>query len=637
MNVTINRAEMLCAIKRASAIAPADSPLDVLRGVLLEADAAAGKLTVTSTNLEAALEEKLPCTVQEDGALVFGAKMLAEMLSRLPQDTVQLCRAENQGRMTLRSGDACYEVDVWERGAFPKPDLPFPEDTVKLSGIPAMAQHTVFATAQDNSKPLLKCVNLMFTSTGLRAAGSNGNCIVTARGDNQSTGDVSLLIPAASLGKLSNMCQDKDEFRVGTTGKSIVFFRENFLFSARLMEGGYIDTDQLVGSIRNAFTVLTDIHDMRAALSSVLSIGTGNRVKLSFQDQRLVFQCAGDCVSASAPIEVIALTGAPAGDYWFNAKQLVTCLKALSGTVTLGIAQGGMLTLATQDAYYLQSAMRPEAQKKTQKAAQPAAAKAAYPIPVISFFAASNEIPNFNDPQEKILEALYDRLELKVVTANMEDRDTRLAVLKNKQTGAFGQISATITLEELRQMQQEVASIPVPDAINELADDILCELRKDMAVSDRKYLGYYPIAQAKAWLSGHDKVESCDLLALKNYLWRLPSDREKVEAVLTRLCVNPMQDKVNNIRGMALESQEEFDAALGDGSKADTARKAFIKLRGELTHLYQMQCSLRTAAQSDSEIALVDDLLADLEKISRKAHEQTHFTYTTLEEIAALN
>ena len=260
-----------------------------------------------------------------------------------------------------------------------------------------------------------------------------------------------------------------------------------------------------------------------------------------------------------------------------------------------------------------------------------------YPIPVISFFAASNEIPNFNDPQEKILEALYDRLELKVVTANMEDRGTRLAVLKNKQTGAFGQISATITLEELRQMQQEVASILVPDAINELADDILCELRKDMAVSDRKYLGYYPIAQAKAWLSGHDKVESCDLLALKNYLWRLPSDREKVEAVLTRLCVNPMQDKVNNIRGMALESQEEFDAALGDGSKADTVRKAFIKLRGELTHLYQMQCSLRTAAQSDSEIALVDDLLADLEKISRKAHEQTHFTYTTLEEIAALN
>lgn len=377
MLITVDRAEFLAAIKRATAIAPSDSPLDVLKGVLLETDSARKMLTVTSTNLEVSLVEMLPCSAQEDGALVYSAKTLAEMLQRLPEDTAEISRRENRGRMTLTSGSASYEVDVWDRGAFPKPDLPFPEDTVKVSGIPAMAQHTVFATAQDKDKPLLRCVNLMFTSMGLHAAGSNGMCIVTAKGDDQSTGDISLLVPALSLGKLAGMCKDEDEFRVGTTGKSIVFFKENFLFSARLMEGGYIDTDQLVGSIRNAFTVLTDIHDMRAALSSVLSIGTGNRVKLSFQDQRLVFQCAGDCVSASAPIEVIALTGAPAGDYWFNAKQLVTCLKALSGTVTLGIAQGGMLTLATQDAYYLQSAMRPEAQKKTQKAAQPAAAKAA--------------------------------------------------------------------------------------------------------------------------------------------------------------------------------------------------------------------------------------------------------------------
>lgn len=260
-----------------------------------------------------------------------------------------------------------------------------------------------------------------------------------------------------------------------------------------------------------------------------------------------------------------------------------------------------------------------------------------YPIPTISFFAASNEIPNFNDPQEKILEALYDRLELKVVTANIEDRDTRLAVLKNKQSGAFGQITATITIEELIEMQREVAAIPVPDSANELADDILCELRKSMTVSDRKYLGYYPIAQARAWLSGHDKVESSDLLALKNYLWRLPADREKVESVLNRLCINPMQEKVNGIREMALDSQAEFTQTCGDGSRADLSRKAFIKLRGEMVRLYQKQCDLHAAAQSDSEVALTDSLLADLEDISRRAHEMTGFTYTPLSEIAALN
>ena len=47
-------------------------------------------------------------------------------------------------------------------------------------------------------------------------------------------------------------------------------------------------------------------------------------------------------------------------------------------TVTLGIAQNGMLTISTQDAYYLQNVMRaPTAKKKTKKAAEPPAAKAA--------------------------------------------------------------------------------------------------------------------------------------------------------------------------------------------------------------------------------------------------------------------
>ena len=62
MHITINRAELLAAVKRASTIAPPDSPLDVLKGVLLEVDSADGMLTVTSTNLEVSLAEKLPCT-----------------------------------------------------------------------------------------------------------------------------------------------------------------------------------------------------------------------------------------------------------------------------------------------------------------------------------------------------------------------------------------------------------------------------------------------------------------------------------------------------------------------------------------------------------------------------------------------
>lgn len=260
-----------------------------------------------------------------------------------------------------------------------------------------------------------------------------------------------------------------------------------------------------------------------------------------------------------------------------------------------------------------------------------------YPIPTISFFAASNEIPNFSDPQEKILEALYDRLELKVVTEDIAERENRMAVLRSKEQGRSGQISATISLAELEQVQQEVADVLIPDAINDLADDILCQLRKDgIRVSDRKYLNYYPIAQAKAWLSGHSKVTPQDLLALKNYLWDKPTDRTAVASTLERMCINPMQDKVNSIRGMALEAEEEFSEAVVATDKANAGSKALIKLRGELLRLYQMQKELAAAAQSDAENQMTADLLTDLEDVSKKAHELAGFTYAPLEQLAAL-
>lgn len=260
-----------------------------------------------------------------------------------------------------------------------------------------------------------------------------------------------------------------------------------------------------------------------------------------------------------------------------------------------------------------------------------------YPIPAISFFAASNEIPNFTDPQEQILAPLYDRLQIKVVTEDIVDRDKRLSVLKSKQAGGDGSVNSTISLSELYAMQQEVAAIPVPDTINELADDVLCELRNSgIEVSDRKYLNYYPLVQAKAWLEGHDKVESQDLLILKCYLWQAPSDRRTVENTLTRLCVNPLQDKVSSILAMAMEAQEDFNTVVADGSNPKAGSKALLKLRGELLQLYKRQQELCAAAQSDSEKDMVNKLLNDLETISMAAHNAVNFTYIPLEQMAAL-
>jgi hypothetical protein len=203
-------------------------------------------------------------------------------------------------------------------------------------------------------------------------------------------------------------------------------------------------------------------------------------------------------------------------------------------------------------------------------------------------------------------------------------------MLRRKQTSSGGGIQAVISLDELEQMQAEVRSIPVPESVNELMDDILCELRKaGIHVSDRKYFNYTPIVQAKAWLDGEPEVNASHLLALKNYLWTTPEEITVIEQTLTRLCQNPLQDKLDDLRTMALDSLDQL--------KVDKAnKKAMIKFRSEFIRLYDMVTDLQAKETSDSETALIATFLNALEAMSREAHDLMGFTYANLAELKSL-
>ena len=252
-------------------------------------------------------------------------------------------------------------------------------------------------------------------------------------------------------------------------------------------------------------------------------------------------------------------------------------------------------------------------------------------IPVVSFFSASNEMPNFRNKEEQILAPLYDRFQLRVVTKDVQERTSRLAVLRNKQ-GGLGEVTATISLDELYAMQAQVKLVAIPDAINELMDDVLCELRREgVTVSDRTFFGYGPVAQAAAWLAGHAEVQPEDLLQLKNYLWNEPAEIEKVEAVLTRLCDDPLRTRLEELLAKAKDTHDAFDAA-ADSQKA----RALVQLRAGFAGLYREWEALDASAQTDDQHRQADEVLSALEEMSRKAHEACAFTPTPLAQLAAL-
>lgn len=249
-------------------------------------------------------------------------------------------------------------------------------------------------------------------------------------------------------------------------------------------------------------------------------------------------------------------------------------------------------------------------------------------IPVISFFSASNEIPNFNNPEEKILKALYDRFDLKIQTEYVKEKANRLATLKQKQQSSSNPNITTITLDELKAMQEEVIKVEIPDVVNERMDAVLLELRKkDIAVSDRTFFNFGKIVQAEAYLGGKTKVEPKDMMILKNYLWNKPEEISIIVETLTRLCENPVGDRINELTAKAFTLRDAFNTA-------SDKKRALISFKSELLGVYDEANKIKEGLSADdAAISSVDSFISTLEDISRDAHAQTTFTYVTLPEL----
>ena len=112
-------------------------------------------------------------------------------------------------------------------------------------------------------------------------------------------------------------------------------------------------------NLKQQFTVLTDAALLRDTILQALSVtGTQNRFSLSFAGSRLTVRCESEYGISETAMDVVALSGEPAGVYWYNPAQLMECLKALNGTLMLEVVQHSALLLKTDELVCFQMGVR---------------------------------------------------------------------------------------------------------------------------------------------------------------------------------------------------------------------------------------------------------------------------------------
>jgi len=160
MNITVERQTLLAAVKSvAGAAAKENAENLILAGILFEADLDSQSLWLTATNGQVALKRRIKnLRVEDGGNAVIKGSLLRDMLALFSGETVTVERKVNGVR--LSSGEAEYFLPLIQAEKFPRPEIPFPQNTVKVTGLNRLIRRTSFAAGNEKQALSLQGIQL---------------------------------------------------------------------------------------------------------------------------------------------------------------------------------------------------------------------------------------------------------------------------------------------------------------------------------------------------------------------------------------------------------------------------------------------------------------------------------------------
>ena len=231
-------------------------------------------------------------------------------------------------------------------------------------------------------------------------------------------------------------------------------------------------------------------------------------------------------------------------------------------------------------------------------------------VPLVTLFGASNELP-----EEDELQALYDRFLVRHVVDYINEEFRFLKMLEAKPVSA----RTTLSLDELRKLQAQVAAVPVPAHIYRSLADLRGELRrKQIVASDRRYRQALPLLQAHALLTGRDQVSENDLFLLEHVLWRDPGERREVRATIHQL----LRGYEEQVKELLFQTHELRDYARRQWENSDLRSRALVEAHTKIRHiLNRVNGILEEARAVGRPLDTVEAVKNEIEAIQQKMLE----------------
>ena len=330
IHFSCDKSEFINAISVAGRTVSQKSTIPALEGIYITAGAL---LTLTGYNLETGISVSMPANIKEMGSAIFPAKLLGDIVRKLPDDTVTIT-VDDDYRVKIVSGISSFSIMAYSADDYPSlPDVEYDKAIyVPQNILKDMIGGTIFSVSENQARPIQTGCKFEISPEYITMVAVDGYRLALRREkiDNPEERTLSFVCPAPALREVEKILTDTDDncsFTLGT--RHILFQVGSATLVCRLLEGEFLDWRRVVPT-DNPIKLAINVREMTSSIervSLIVSEKIKSPVRMTFGENVAALRTSNSIGNAYDECR-IAGNGNDM-EIGFNSKYLLEALKAI--------------------------------------------------------------------------------------------------------------------------------------------------------------------------------------------------------------------------------------------------------------------------------------------------------------------
>src|SRR3954466_3034398 len=247
LRITVSKDDLVSALGVVSRAVSTRTSVQILSGILLEAQG--GELRLAATDMELSLRANVAAQIEGDGAIVLPGKTLVDIARLLPADEVTIEHKPSESVVHITSGSAAYTLHTYNPEDFPRlPDVTAVQTfAIDREALLETIHRVARASSRDEARPVLTGILVQFGSGKLVMAATDSYRLAVKETElGGDAPDLEAIVPSRALQELARIASSGDTVDVGVHENQVVFGTEGIWLTTRRIDGQFPNYRQLL-------------------------------------------------------------------------------------------------------------------------------------------------------------------------------------------------------------------------------------------------------------------------------------------------------------------------------------------------------------------------------------------------------